>query len=97
MVGLQERENLNMTVSTDGGHSNNLSEQTDNDLLPGGQLLSVQGGGEQEPAATKKRRYVRKLKGGQSRNGIKQTDIKTFAVSRILGDGSTKTETGTNN
>ena len=84
-----------MIVNTDYGHSDNLSEETIYTHLPGGQPRGVQGGGEQEPVAFKKRWYNRKLKGGQSRNGIKQLNIRTFAVSKILGGDLTKTETDT--
>ena len=57
----------------------------------------------QDPVVVKKRRYHRKLKGGQSRDGVKQLDISMYAVPKIMGEGGysaeriLKTETETEN
>ena len=87
--------NLNSLVIL-GGHATISTE--DEDHLPGGHVHLVHGGGEQGPAAPKKRKYNRKLRGGQSRDGIKQTAITTFTVPKIIGvgggSGGSKTKTG---
>ena len=46
----------------------------------------------QDPVVVKKRRYHRKLKGGQSRDGVKQLDISMYAVPKIMGEGGNLAE-----
>ena len=65
-----------------------ITEKEEHDHLPGGCVQDVHGGGEQKPAALKKkRRYFRQLRGGATRDGVKQTNIQTFTVPKILGGG----------
>ena len=60
--------------------------------LPGGRGQPGHGGEEHGPVVIKKRRYHRKLKGGQSRDGIKQLDISMYAVPKIMGEGGSLAE-----
>ena len=65
----------------------NISKEEDRDTLPGGRGQPGHGGGEQSPVAVKKRRYFRKLKGGETRGGLKQIDISMYTIPKIMGEG----------
>lgn len=75
-----------------GGQVQDITEKGEQEHLPGGRVQGVHGGGEQKPAASKKRRYYRRLRGRATRDGVKQTDILTFTVPKILGVGGSSGE-----
>ena len=96
--GVQPGEDLNKVVNKEYGQLQHIAEEEAHHDLPGDNVNLVHGGGEQVPAAKRKRRYFRKLRGGEIRNGVKQTSIASFTVPKIVGGSSaigTKTETGT--
>ena len=106
---LQARPHINTAVdgleyldnSEYGQNLQNISKEVDRDILPGGRGHPGHGGGEQNPVVNKKRRYTRKLLGGETRDGLKQIDISMYTVPKIMGEGGClagsnfKTETET--